>query len=102
MDLSDFLEKKTDKDKKRLIVTGAIIVIFAILAGWYFYIQKNPETKRPLTNEEKMKILESLKVPTEKELPEEERMKILEGLTAPAEKEFPEKERMRILESLTP
>lgn len=99
-DFLGFSDKKSDK--KRFIVTGAVVVIFAILAGLYFYNQKKLEERRPLTKEEKMKILESLKVPTEEELPREERMKILEGLAVPAEKEFPEKERMRILESLTP
>lgn len=99
----DFLGFSNEKsDKKRLIIAGAIIVIFLILVGWYFYNQKKMETKRPLTKEEKMKILESLKVPTEEELPEKERMKILKSLVTPTEKELPEKGRMRILESLTP
>ncbi|MBI2627922.1 MAG: hypothetical protein HYW71_00590 [Candidatus Niyogibacteria bacterium] len=101
MDLSDFLDKKPDK--KRLIVTGTIIIIFAILAGWYFY-NKNFKTgeKRLLTNEEKMEILKNLKTPTEEELPTAERMKILESLNTPTEKDFSEKTRIKILESLTP
>lgn len=100
LDFLNFQDKKPDK--KRVIAIGAIIVIFAILAGWYLYDKSRSGEKKLLTKEEKMKILESLKVPTEEELSEEERIKILEELVLPAEEEFPEKERMRILESLTP
>jgi hypothetical protein len=97
------------KDHKIFIILILIFLIFiaSAFSVWYFLIKENTskeevKTEEPkiLSEEDKLRILESLAQRDKQNIPVEEKQKVLESLAKRDKQNISEEEKLKILESL--